>query len=317
MKFSHLPKFIGLLLSVSAIPAEAVILYGADNSANLIAPVNGLPFDAVARVSSLLGIQDGGSGVHLGGGFMLTAAHISNSELNTVTFDGTTPYSRDLTYVPQQIGTADLKVFKLTAVPTVEAANLYTGTSEMSYGASLVGWGRGRVEGSALNTDTVPVAGGGTPLVKRWGTNDPSRTISNFNYSSYTFNALETVLGNVSGNPNNDGTGDFEAAATPRDSGSGLFQEIGGTWYLTGLTSAILQQSSGNVTYGNDVPWSGTTPAGFSAPAGTGDPNIFVRVTSYADDINALLPIPEPSSSLLFLCASLLGVMRRSRPLGV
>jgi PEP-CTERM motif len=248
---------------------------------------------------------------------MLTAAHIANSEINTVTFDNSTFYSRDLTYIPQTIGFADLKVFKLTAVPTVGAANLYTGTSELSYGASLVGWGRGRVEGSTLNTNTVPIAAGGTSLVKRWGTNDPSRTISSFNSSPYTFNALESVLGNVAGDPGDDGNGNFEAAATPRDSGSGLFQQISGTWYLTGLTSAILQQSSGNVTFGNDVPWSGTTPAGFSAPGGTGDPNIFVRVTSYANDINALLPVPEPSSSLLFFCASLLGVMRRNRPRGM
>lgn len=314
IRFPKRSSIAGLFFALCAMPAEAVILFGAGNDANLTDPGTGLPFDSVARVQSSAGAENGGSGVYLGGGFMLTAAHISNTETSTVTFDGSTFFSRDLSYSPVQIGNTDLKLFRLTSAPTVGAVNLYTGSSEMLNGGTLVGWGRGREEGSDLNSNTVPIASGGTPLLKRWGTNDPTRTIDGFNYtqgSSFTFDAIETVLGNQSGAPSTRGTGDFEAAATPRDSGAGYFQQIDGVWYLTGLAVVILQQDAGNVTYGNDEAWSGTTPDDFSASLGTGDPNIYVRISSYADEINAI--IPEPSSSMLFSIALAGLLMRRGR----
>lgn len=294
-------------------PAHAIILYGAGNDTNITDPGTGLPFEIVARVQAAPGQQNGGSGVHLGGGFILTAAHIGTSELASVTFDNSTFYSRDLSYIPVQIGSTDMQIFKLSTVPSVGAAALYEGSAELSNEGYIVGWGRGRVEGSAINTNTVPIAGAGTPLIKRWGTNDPTREINGFTYtfgSTYTFDALETVMGNIGGNPNNNGTGAFEAAATTRDSGSGYFQNIGGTWYLTGLTSLIISQNAGNVTYGNDVAWSGATPSDFSAPAGSGDPNIFVKVSSYSETINQL--IPEPSSVLLCILGTPL-LLRRKR----
>ena len=307
-----IPGLIGCCLIFSNIHADAVILYGAGNDANLTPPASGAPFDAVARVQSSPGAQNGGSGVHLGGGYMLTAAHIANTEIASVTFDSVNFYSRDLSFSPVQIGgTADMKIFRLSSVPTVGSAAIYTGTSEMSHGGTLIGWGRGRVEGSALNTNTVPLADGGTPLVKRWGTNDPTRTIDDFSILSFTFDAIETVLGNVGGNPNNNGTGDFEAAATPRDSGAGYFQQIDGNWYLTGIATFIIQQNTDNATYGNDVAWSGNSNGTLSAPVGTGDPNFYVRVSSYADEI--LMVIPEPSSALLAWLALSGLIMRRRR----
>jgi hypothetical protein len=286
--------------------AQAVILFGAGNEANIDDPDTGLPFDSVARVSSTAGFQDGGSGVYLGNGFMLTAAHIADPQLNTVTFNNSTFYSRDLSYVPQRIGDTDLKIFKLSINPTVEAVAIYDGTAELLNEGYLVGWGRGRAAGEPLESGAVQFAPGGSPLIKRWGTNDPNRTISSFSYTSplfvtYTFDALETTLG--------DSGGDFEAAATTRDSGSGFFQNIGGTWYLTGLTSAILQQEAAHATFGDDLPWSGTTPSEYSAPLGTGDPNVFVRVSSYSSEIYAL--VPEPS--VLLLSVASIGLLLRRR----
>lgn len=284
------------MLSTSA---NAIILFGADNSANLSAPAGDLPFDTVARVSSGPGVENGGSGVHLGGGYMLTAAHIGDNELASVTFDGSTFYSRDVSYIPTQIGTTDMKVFKLDTTPTVGSVNLYTGSSEVvSGGGFLVGWGRGRVEGSTIGANTVPVAGGGTPLLKRWGTNDPTRQLNGVGYTvdsgSYSSDLLETVQGNSEGAS--------EAAATPRDSGSGYFQEIGNIWYLTGLTSVISQQDPGNVTFGLDIPATGVP--------GTGDPNYFTKISSYAAQINVL--IPEPSIMALAL-ANIPLLLRRRR----
>ncbi|MGJ8642895.1 MAG: PEP-CTERM sorting domain-containing protein [Luteolibacter sp.] len=297
--FVKLPYALLLCIALST-SANAIILFGADNTANLSAPSgSALPFDTVARVASGIGVENGGSGVHLGGGYMLTAAHIGNSELASVTFDGSTFYTRDLSYIPTQIGTTDMKIFKLNTTPTVGSVNLYTGSLEVVSGDGfLVGWGRGRADGSTIGANTVPVAGGGTPLVKRWGTNDPTRELSGATYTvdsgTYTSNLLETVQGNSEGAT--------EAAATPRDSGSGYFQEIGSIWYLTGLTSVISQQNPGNVTFGLDIPATGVL--------GTGDPNYFTKISSYASQINTL--VPEPSTLALTL-ATLPFFLRRRR----
>lgn len=167
--------------------------------------------------------------------------------------------------------------------------------------------GTGRAAGEPINTDQVEIAGGATPLVRRWGTNDPNRTIGGFTYtngSSFTFDALETTMGNAEGAN--------EAAATFRDSGSGFFQEIGGSWYLTGITAALLRQGPPDVTFGNDVAGVGSVlGTDYGLLAGGGDTNIFVRVSSYAGDINAL--IPEPSSAILVGLSSLLLAARRRR----
>ena len=313
-------KSNSLLLALACVlsfsKADAVVLFGADNTANLTNPGSGLPFDTVGRVSSLANIEDGGSGVHLGNGFMITAAHIPDSELNSVTFDSSTFFMRDLSYIPVQIGTADLKIFKLTTTPTIGSATLYNGSAELLNNASLVGFGSGRMTGTPVNTLVVPFAPGGSPLPKRWGTNQPRSEVQDFSYNSgatnYTFDALVTTLGSSSGIPS--GNGDFEAAAGTRDSGSGLFQEIGGIWYLTGITSVIAQRNAGNATFGNDVPavissGSPSSPSTIGLSLGGGDPNVFVQVSTYQSQIATL--IPEPSVALLSLLALPFALRRR------
>lgn len=301
----------GLVLCLAlSTSAHAIILFGAGNSENITNPGNGLPFDTVARVASADGVEDGGSGVHLGGGYIITAAHILNTELNSVTFDSSTFYARDLSFSPVQIGNTDLKIFRLSSIPTVGAATLYNGSSELLHSASLVGFGSGRRNGEALNSLVVEFAPGGSPLVKRWGTNDPVTTVPAFSYTqtgiTYTFDAIQTSLG-ASGAAN-PGTGDFEAAAGPRDSGSGLFQFIDGNWYLTGLTSAIFAQNPGSATFGEDLP--GIFAGGSaSIPVGAGDPNLFVQISSYAADIATI--IPEPSTLFLSLTSGLFLLRRR------
>ncbi len=305
--------FFAVLASLTIAPAHAVILYGAENSANLTNPGTGLPFDTVGRVSSAAGIEDGGSGVHLGGGYMITAAHILQSQINTVTFDSSTFHSRDMSFTPVQIGSTDLRIFKLSSTPTVGAAQLYDGSAELLNDASLVGFGSGRKIGESINTNVVELAPGGSPLLKRWGMNQPVSEVSAFSYTrnseTYTFDAIQTVLGNTQGNPNDDGNGAFEAAAGPRDSGSGMFQLIDSAWYLTGITSVIFQQNANSITFGNDVP--AVIGAGSAAiPPDAGDPNLFVQISSYSTQINTL--VPEPSHSLLAL-SSLVLLLRRRR----
>lgn len=288
-----------LLASAFALSqAKGVILFGAGNSANLTDPGTGVPFDSVALVADNGGENEVGSAIHIGDGYMLTANHVSmDATFGTyVTFDGSTYYQRDLSYTPTQVAAnVDMKVFKLTSTPTVSSASTYGGTSEQTAAATLIGWGIGRdptVPINTLSVDWDPSLDKAT-IDKRWGLNVP-RDVVNISYSSYNHDAIRTVLGSNTGTPS--GLGADEAALTLIDSGSGLFQKIGGTWYLIGLGTTV--DTNWVSTFGDDSVSSG------------GDGNYFVRISNYDGDIAAL--VPEPGSiALLFVGLGLL--LRRSR----
>ena len=294
-------KCLGLALGLSGF-SEAIILFGHDNDANLSAPMNGLPFDSVGQLGT-------GTGVYLGGRYVLTADHVS--QFSTITFNGTDTFTHD-GQTPVRIGNTDMKIFRLTDTPTVSAVNIYTGSAELLQGASLVGTGLGR-DGTAVGATLVPW--GADTRDKRWGTNNPAGLIGNFSYergtTTYTYDAIQTILGSSTGTP--PGTGSAEAGATVFDSGAPLFQNINGTWFLTGLTSVVTSRGGDNTsTFGNDiaatiVPGS---PSGIFLATGSGDANIFVRVSPYAADIAQA--IPEPSSMMVCL-ASLTLLLRRRR----
>ncbi|MBC7980384.1 MAG: hypothetical protein H7Y36_07465 [Armatimonadetes bacterium] len=305
-----LAQKIALILIVLAPASNAIILLGANNSANQTNPGGGLPFDSVARLSNAAGTTIGGTGVHLGDGYILTANHVG--PFSSVTFDGSTFFAHD-GVAPVQVGATDMKIFRLTTVPTVGAAQIYTGNLELANSATIVSWGRGRADTieSSVNPNIVPWSLNNTTVAKRWGTNQPKSEITNFSYTfgqTYTFNALQTVAGANTGVPATAGTGVNEAAAQVLDSGSGLFQNIGGTWFLTGITSVITIQNPSSATYGNDTP--GTyNGSGFLVAPGTGDLNIFVKVSSYTTQIAAI--VPEPGTALLSLLSIPFALRRR------
>jgi hypothetical protein len=261
-------------------PAGAMILFGLDNSANQTDPGTGVPFSSVGLVTNAGQANPMGSAIHLGGGYMLTANHVIMQPY--VTFDGVTYYERDLGFLPTQVAAnVDMKVFRLTSTPIVAAVNLYTGASEEVAAATQVGWGVGRNPATPITTLVVPW-GDYSTIDKRWGVNEllDAPTIS---YDSYTYDGLRTVLGSESGSPA--GLGASEAALTLIDSGSGMFQEIGGVWYLIGLGTSV--ETNNSSTFGDDA----------VDGAGAGNENYFVRVGSYASGIQGL--VPEPSAGLL------------------
>jgi hypothetical protein len=271
--------------------AHALINFGAGNLQNLSDPGTGVPFDAVARVSHASGSSLSGTALHLGGGYMLTADHVSMRDV--VSFDGVTDYTVDTSFTPQQVATGvDMKVFKLDMVPGVSSVRLLDSPLEEVAEATLIGWGLGRDPSEPL-FDTVVDWGASSTSDKRWGLNVPEPPPFLYEAGGYSYVAFGTALGDQSST--NQGLGDNEAAATLYDSGSGLFQELGGLWYLIGLTTAV--ESSGSSTYGDDV------------LASDGDVNIFVRISAYESDIMAL--IPEPRASIALAIASLLLVGRR------
>jgi hypothetical protein len=278
--------------------ASAIILFGLGNSDNLTDPGTGVPFDGVARVFTTDGGNTRGSAVHLGGGYMLTANHVQVTAAQSFTFDGVVSYTLDAGFTPTQVAAGvDMKVFKLATTPTVAAASVYTGVGELAAPATLVGWGRGRLETVPLGSAVV--AWGGTETIaKRWGLNVPKAAdLIEYSYAGfdYSYQSIITVLGGQTDDPA--GLGANEAAITQYDSGSGLFQYLGGQWYLIGIATTV--ETNGSSNFGDD-----------DFEMAGGDLNFFARVGTYDSQILTL--IPEPASGFLILSGVLLA-LRRSR----
>ena len=224
---------------------------------------------------------------------MLTANHVETTSGQSFTFDGLDSYALDTGFAPTQVAAGvDLKVFRLTTTPTVGAVTLSSG-GELVAPATMVGWGRGRDPTIPVNTATV-TWGDLSTVAKRWGLNTP-QDLHLVSYDSYSFTGIRTILGSAAGDPA--GLGDDEAAATQYDSGSGLFQYLGGQWRLIGVAAAV--EVNGSSFFGDDS----------VSGDDRGDFNYFVHINSYRPEILAL--IPEPSSALLL--AGGLGPLLRRR----
>lgn len=292
------------LVSFSTPCSWALILWGLDNNANQFDPGTGAGWGAVAKVTNSDGLLVSGSAVYLGNGFLLTANHVDiNLTYSFITFDQVETFAIDpefndgvRPYGKQVSEGVDLAVFRLSAIPSGrEGIDILT-TPVESFGAAneatLVGWGLGRDAVSPIGGDVVEWGDGETSS-KRWGLNAP-RTVSSVGYAvgarDYLYEAIITYAGNTnSPNPSNKGLGENEAGATLYDSGSGLFQEIGDEWYLIGLTAGV--QTFGSTTFGLDS-------------GGGGDANFFVRVSTYEQEVSAL--VPEPSTISLVGLAGLI-----------
>lgn len=276
--------------------ANAIILLGFGNTANQTDPGTGVPFNAVARVSNATVGSIGGSAVHLGGGWMITADHVGLIAFTT--FDGATFYNRDVSVAPIQIGATDMKLFRLTTIPPVSAATVYSGSAENTGPATLIGFGRGRDPNSVVGSSTVAWSNSLNTSAKRWGLNRPAALITD----SYTLNSKlyeqQTILTVLGSDPT--GLGGNEAAVLTHDSGSGMFQQINGVWYLIGL--AVRVEVSGSSEFGNDD---------ISSPT-RGDLNYFVRVSDYHAEIMGEM-IPEPSITLLTVSLAMLCMLQRRR----
>jgi len=307
MKASHLLLVSTLVLLPQSVTYGA-ILFGKDNSANQTDPGVGLPWDTVGKITNSTSSNVVGSAVYLGNGWVVTANHvdITNPLPNPnrfVSFDGTSTFQIDLSTVRQVAAGVDLKVMRLTTLPSLTGVTLLTTGIETTDPAYTVGWGVGRAVDGIGNPLQLP----GTSLVtwgdnstaaKRWGTNRPS-DIVNVGYE-----AIRTIAGGNDGagtiyNP--DGTGNDEAAITVNDSGSALFQLIGGTWYLIGIATAV--EMNGQTFFGNDTP--GTTASGF------GHDNYFARVSAY--DTQIITAVPEPGVAALLALSAPLFLLRRCR----
>lgn len=273
LTFAFLPK------------ASALILYGYGNGDSLItsAPTGASdPWSAVGRLTNASGTLTEASGIYLGNGYVLTAQHVSTGSVTNVQFStGGPSYAIDTTYGFQQVAAnVDLKVFRLqdTNPVGVTPVNLWTDPTNFGGSSLLIGWGNGR--NPSVATQTASVAwGADSTAAKRWARNSiDSAANGSTDVAPYTNDILYSSTGlpaNI-GSPTADEL--LEGSLTVHDSGGGVFQNISGTWYLVGVMEATT--SGGTTTFGADT-------------------DIYVRVNSYADEIQSLIAIPEPSTIVL------------------
>ena len=254
---------------------HAIILYSGDNNANLTAPdtARETAFNSIAKISATNGSGIVGSAVHIQDKYLLTAEHVLRKDVTPrqthVTFDGITYWEIDLNFLPIQIGTADLVLFKLIQNPNLPSNSLYSSTNERFKTGTLIGWGYGRDPSQPAETGTTRSWnwGDGTTLVKRWGTNRIENT-GNTSITGKTYHYMRTQL--------NSNQGNNEAAFAYYDSGSALFVTDSGTWYLAGITTAV-------------------TTSGVSTFASSSSSyNYFVRISQYRQTI--LNNIPDSST---------------------
>ncbi|MGF1451109.1 MAG: hypothetical protein ACFB21_03425 [Opitutales bacterium] len=309
-----------LLLAAPLAPGSLLALVQLGDISAMARPA-GLPYDSVGQIANL---DNGaitnveGSGLYLGGGWVLSAEHVRNRD--GITFDGINFFNRVTT--PMQVAPGvDLEVFRISGDPGVPAINLPTSGIEMGgSNAYLVGAGLGGND-AAFGTEGDNIYRWERPAEKRWGINELENDVLagglytySVSYDDGNYTAIATVAGTEAGG----GVGEAETSPALFDSGSGLFQQINGTWYAVGLTTIVSRRAAPDATtFGEDVITTdlvsdgegGTVPAPVTGVGG-GDYALYVRLSEYSDDI--LMKIPEPSLHPLLALGMLLPLLRRT-----
>lgn len=234
--------------------AHALILGGAVASQEA-APADDPGWANVVTVNS-------SSGVYLGNGWMLTAAHVGSG---SVTVGATTynvqPGSTVRLKRPDASGPTDLVMFRLAGDPGLPALTLIGGTLPDATQVTMVGCGRRR--GAAVNYDFDWNAGAAEPIfvgyawaesAKGWGRNR-TNSVVDVAYDDNVVRLYETVFDD---GPEAEAD---EAQGALHDSGGGLFVKEGGNWLLAGimLQASIFEGQPftcaifGNATYSADL----------------------------------------------------------------
>jgi hypothetical protein len=292
------------LILASVGSASGVIIAGGDGTGNTSAPADDPGWANVGELN-------GDSCVYLGNGWVLTASHVGMGSVwlgSSYYAPVTDSYTR--LYEPSNPAQlVDLAMFQLQTMPTgLSAVTVSSTEPDTNANSQIVAIGNGRDRAasetfwdSSWNVVSGPVLGGyagyywASSSSKRWGTNNLLREVS-VNDGSGITDAWKTLF--------NSNAGDSEMQAAPGDSGGGVFYKRGDTWELTGIMLAI------DMFDGQP----GNTPATSAAGIGTavfGNPTYFADLSVYSGEITtimgALAGVPEPSSLVLLLTASIAG----------
>lgn len=230
---------------------------------------------------------DGGTATYLGRAadgshLILTANHVGMYSMTITATDGST---YDLTANKNwRIGTADLKIYSVSVntetsdfLDSLGNIDIYTGTPTTSTELYTVGTGKSTAIGSAYTTGTRE---------KQWA--EFKRNNISVTDENGTVSTVATVSVNTSGTTDCYAevfsNKDTSFQATQYDSGSGVFVYQNGKWLLVGTLLAV----AGDTTSATTVNYSGTENSVCFT--------LFADLSQYADQINAIMAIPEPSA---------------------
>ncbi len=307
-------------LTIVSHPAYALILAGPNGTgsgnateATLAAHLTSQAAPAFPYWNSVLQVSDA-SGVYLGNGWVMTAAHVNQLVVGsgTITVAGTPYVVRQNT----QVGAQDIRLYQIGSDPSDPPLPLLPSISlDLSSPAlsqSFLTFGRSsRTEGTAnlATSSDASLAGSpslfdwGSPGTVRWGGNNveliPSWTGAGA--GPYAISGGNTVFTSTFDDP---GSGNYlnalEAGHAVGDSGGPVFTLNGSIWELSAMAISVAAD-----------------PAA-SQPANTtnfGNLSVYIDLATYKAAIEAIA-IPEPSVSLLAGLGAIGLLIRRRPPTG-
>ena len=201
-------------------------LVSAASQTNTNAPADGSPWANVGGVN-------GASGIYLGGGWVLTAAHVGPGDFGLsgaqFAYDG---ISHRLT---NSDGTAtDMIMFHLSTLPGLPPLMLASNNPSALAPIDMVAYGyiAGSSQTNIGSYTGFYWSGAG---FKSWGNNKVKATGLTVNGGFGNLSAFSTDFSN----PTTSGSASNEAQAAAGDSGGAVFQQNGSTWQLVGMIDAI------------------------------------------------------------------------------
>lgn len=283
------------VVASAASPTWAVVIRGGDGSGNISAPADDPGWANVGSVG-------GATGIYLGDGWVLTAAHVWGSGQSTASFDGQSyAIQSDSAHRLQQPGTGspiDLELFRLVGAPS-DLPGLTLSSTAPPRSATVLGIGNGRNRSAtetwwnSLWQQASPGDGTahgfsyGSGNRKRWGENTiaQNNVLINAGYGdTYTLKTVFDAGGGIS-----------EMQAATGDSGGALFFKNGADWELAGVILAISSPYSGQ-------------------PGGTalyGDATYYADLSRYRSQIQAIMndpganAVPEPGTAGLLVIVAI------------
>ncbi|HLA85428.1 MAG TPA: dockerin type I domain-containing protein [Thermoguttaceae bacterium] len=249
----------GLFLSGFLVArTEAVVV--STTQGNTTAPTDDFGFANVGvKDENTLGTWDDTTGIYLGYRWVLTAWHVttSNITLNGQSYVVESGTTERLTN-PSDLGLSqytDLRLYRITKDPWLPTLKIAETPLDVSDEVILVGNGQNRandvtawdVNGTTWTVTTPPgdregyYFGSGRTL--RWGTNRVNETGISVELSTTNqFAGFSTDFDQYPGGIN--GATAYEAQATPGDSGGGVFHKNDEQWELSGLIHAVSEYAN-------------------------------------------------------------------------
>jgi hypothetical protein len=201
-------------------PAEALLVDAPDTKVSESAPPHNPGWDHVGRRATL-------SGIHLRGGWVLTARHVGGGDLVLGGASHTlVPDTWQQLQNPDDSGTwADLVLFRVDPPPDLPELPLRETPLTPGTGVVLVGYGLGR--GDTLEWNGVHGYRWGGSGAKRWGTNRVRQVALDVPMPHLRTRCFDMSFDRQGSR--------FEAQAALGDSGGAVLARRGGRWELAGV----------------------------------------------------------------------------------